>query len=425
MPNGSTTGPLSGLRLAVVDLLFSWPPNGGADVDLFHVMRGLAEAGASLQLYCLHVTGSWERGRITAPDQLPCPVHVIECSRNALCADFLAQTLEAQFRIWSPDLVLLAHGFTLKPLLLERLGSSWPVISRYYAHEMACLRDPKRFLNGAPCPRHCLRDAVPCGECATSHLMSGIRSGRWNAWTEEFVASGAWRAEWVETAKRGIRAAAALVVSNTELAREAKHFHPNVFVVPGGANVSDFSFRSEPFRASTDPFRIFMPGRCDDPTKGLQVFREAAALLVQRGFVLDCCCTHPDPAWSEPPVRSLGWLTKEETAEAYSSTHIVVVPSVWHEPFGLVAVEAMAAGKPVVASRSGGLADIIVDGETGLLVPPGDPRCLAEAIARLLSDPNIRNSMGIAGRQRVEEHYDWHAVIRRHYIPLLTGLVGK
>ncbi|HOQ89417.1 MAG TPA: glycosyltransferase, partial [Candidatus Hydrogenedentes bacterium] len=95
------------------------------------------------------------------------------------------------------------------------------------------------------------------------------------------------------------------------------------------------------------------------------------------------------------------------------------------EPFGLVAVEAMAAGKPVVASRSGGLADIIVDGETGLLVPPGDPRCLAEAIARLLSDPNIRNSMGIAGRQRVEEHYDWHAVIRRHYIPLLTGLVGK
>jgi len=81
-----------------------------------------------------------------------------------------------------------------------------------------------------------------------------------------------------------------------------------------------------------------------------------------------------------------------------------VVPSTWPEPFGQVAVEAMAAGKPVVASSVGGLRDIVVDGETGLLVPRGDADSLRSAIARLLDDAPLRDRLGQAGRDRARRY---------------------
>lgn len=80
---------------------------------------------------------------------------------------------------------------------------------------------------------------------------------------------------------------------------------------------------------------------------------------------------------------------------------MAVVPSLL-EPFGLVAIEAMAYGRPVVASRTGGLAEIVVDGETGRLVPPGDPQALAQALEELLGDPRRALWMGEAGRLRFE-----------------------
>jgi glycosyltransferase involved in cell wall biosynthesis len=87
-------------------------------------------------------------------------------------------------------------------------------------------------------------------------------------------------------------------------------------------------------------------------------------------------------------------------AGAWRRCLIGLVPSAWAEPFGLVAVEAMQAGRPVIASAAGGLADIVVDGETGLLTPPGDPAALAAALRRLLADKALREAMGEAGRRR-------------------------
>ena len=415
------TPPLAGLRLAIVDLLFCWPPNGGADVDLFHVIDGLVRAGAALNLFVLHLMGSWERGRLTRPDTLPCPVRRLEYTPEDLNPDIRGAALDRHLHAWSPQVVLLGHGFTLKPLIAERLAKHWPVLIRYYAHEMACLRDARRFKDGVPCPLNALRDTDTCRQCALEHLAPAIRSGQWNAWIEEFVAAGAWRKTWLDAAIQGIGQAAGVIVSNSELARQARTFNPTVYVIPGGTQVRDIPWTAEPPLADGFPPKVLMPGRCDDPAKGLTIFREAAAKLTERGIRADFCCTHPDPLWSEPPVRSLGWLTPAETIRACAEAQIVVVPSIWHEPFGLVAVEAMAAGRPVVASRSGGLADIIADGETGVLVPPGDPAALADAIARLIEDPDTRARMGAAGRRRAEQGYDWDVVIERHYVPVLSG----
>jgi glycosyltransferase involved in cell wall biosynthesis len=96
-----------------------------------------------------------------------------------------------------------------------------------------------------------------------------------------------------------------------------------------------------------------------------------------------------------------------ELAEWYRRADIFVFPSLWHEPFGVPPIEAMASGLPVVATRSGALPEIVVEGETGLLVERGDAHELAQALIDLIEDRARRLRMGEAGRNRVLQHFTW------------------
>jgi D-inositol-3-phosphate glycosyltransferase len=91
-----------------------------------------------------------------------------------------------------------------------------------------------------------------------------------------------------------------------------------------------------------------------------------------------------------------------------SADAVVCVP--WYEPFGIVPLEAMACGVPVVASAVGGLTDTVVDGVTGVLVPPRRPAALAAALRDLLADPHRRRSLGAAGVERARRRYRWSRV---------------
>lgn len=92
----------------------------------------------------------------------------------------------------------------------------------------------------------------------------------------------------------------------------------------------------------------------------------------------------------------------DDVAAVWAATDIAVVPSTDPEPFGMVAVEAMACGVPVVAADHGGLPEIVEHGTTGLLVAPGSPQDLSHALARLISDPELRAAMGRNGKARAE-----------------------
>jgi len=119
-------------------------------------------------------------------------------------------------------------------------------------------------------------------------------------------------------------------------------------------------------------------------------------------------------------------LPRDEVIELYSHAAVFCCPSVY-EPFGIINLEAMACGTPVVATATGGIPEVVVDGETGLLVPleqagggsfePADParfsHDLAAAINRLISDAPLRERMGAAGRRRVEELFSWGAIAQR------------
>jgi glycosyltransferase involved in cell wall biosynthesis len=108
---------------------------------------------------------------------------------------------------------------------------------------------------------------------------------------------------------------------------------------------------------------------------------------------------------------------------------VCVLPSVLDtrgdtEGLGVVLLEAMNHGTPVIASRVGGIPDIVEDGVSGLLVPPGDADALAAALRRLRDDPALARRLGEAGRRRLREQFSWPAIVQR-WLDLYTGLVTR
>jgi glycosyltransferase involved in cell wall biosynthesis len=138
------------------------------------------------------------------------------------------------------------------------------------------------------------------------------------------------------------------------------------------------------------------------PDKGAQVLLQAYAELdTQVPLVLIGRPLLAGLAEHLPPnVILLGRWPHDMVMEAWRRCTIGLVPSIVAETFGIVALEAMYMGKPVIAARSGGLTDVVVDGETGFLVPPGDPQALRNAMQFLLDNPLQRARMGALARQR-------------------------
>jgi glycosyltransferase involved in cell wall biosynthesis len=154
------------------------------------------------------------------------------------------------------------------------------------------------------------------------------------------------------------------------------------------------------------------------PEKGVDVLLRAFALVSWGGLLI---------AGDGPERESLGRLAADlgiasrvtftgrlpqaEIERRFRGAWVQVVPSLWPEPFGRVAVEAMMRGSAVIASDTGGLSEVVEDGQTGLLVPRGDVDSLASALDRILGDRSIAQRMGQAGRRRAEALFDEDAWI--------------
>ena len=184
------------MRVALLDLLFSWPPHGGADVDVYHVASELCRLGYDIHVFFMQENSGWERGR-AVPSDLPFPSSRLDFSRDEFTAASVVSRFRDAMRHFGPDAVLLMQGYFLKTPLILAL-SSYPVISRCYAHETACHKDILRFRDGAPCTRAYADTPEECRRCAAAHLSGQIRSASCTAWTQEYLAAKAWSADYLQ-----------------------------------------------------------------------------------------------------------------------------------------------------------------------------------------------------------------------------------
>jgi glycosyltransferase involved in cell wall biosynthesis len=118
---------------------------------------------------------------------------------------------------------------------------------------------------------------------------------------------------------------------------------------------------------------------------------------------------------------SIGFIPHTELAVRYAGATMLVNPSLI-ETFGMTLIEAMAAGLPVIGTRTGGMVEVVDDAVTGFLVPSNDPRALAAAICALLREPERAKAMGVAGRSRVLQHFTWERVIASYETLVLRAM---
>jgi MMP alpha-(1->4)-mannosyltransferase len=186
-----------------------------------------------------------------------------------------------------------------------------------------------------------------------------------------------------------------------------------VRVIPVGVETDIFRPSSLP----RVPGRIVAVSSSDSPMKGARVLLEAVAKLRTERDVELVVVGRPradgpvaravDELGIADAVRFVTGLTDPALAELFASAEVAVVPSLY-EGFSIPAVEAMACGTPLVASRGGALPEVV--GDCGVLVEPGNPSDLAGALGALLDDEPRRRALGTAGRRRAEDRFTWRAM---------------
>jgi glycosyltransferase involved in cell wall biosynthesis len=192
-----------------------------------------------------------------------------------------------------------------------------------------------------------------------------------------------------------LRRARLVICASNALAQAARELGASeVRVIPSGVDVPPY------VREEAVPPEVLFAGRLS-AEKGILELVEAAdgMKLVVAG---------DGPLRSRVP-GALGFVPHHALGPLYERAAVVACPS-HREGFGVVCAEAMAYGRPVVAGAVGGLLDLVVDGETGLLVPPRDVPALRAALARLLGDRDLRRRLGEGARERIRLHFSWPAV---------------
>lgn len=200
-----------------------------------------------------------------------------------------------------------------------------------------------------------------------------------------------------------------------------------ISVVPCGVDLSRFRPKG-PAEARGRQWRLVTVGRLV-PRKGLDLVITALAQLVADGIDAELVIVGgsggAESIGADPEATRLqrladelgvaervdlrGQVSRDAMPPLLRSADAVVCTP-WYEPFGIVPLEAMACGIPVIASSVGGLIDTVVDGVTGVHVPPRDPEAIATALSSLLSDEERLVSLGVAGRRRVASRFTWEQV---------------
>ena len=227
-----------------------------------------------------------------------------------------------------------------------------------------------------------------------------------------------------------------IAVSEAARTTLVEHMGGDAVLIPNGVTVSRYEKASPLPGWPGEGGVLGFLGRMEEPRKGLDVLLRAFELLAAQRTGLRLLVAGPgdlDEVRAKVPeaIRDrlilLGRVTQEDKARFYHSVDVFCAPNTGGESFGVVLVEAMAAGAPIVASDLDAFQLVLRDGRAGELFPAGDPAALAAAAARLLDDPSLRARLSAAATDAVRA-YDWPMVARdvvKVYEAVVPSVVGK
>lgn len=225
-----------------------------------------------------------------------------------------------------------------------------------------------------------------------------------------------WLAAWGPVVRPWLeRIAGRIAVSDFARRLQVEHLGGDAVIIPNGVQVAAFAEGPRLPAAEHDGPTVGFLGRYDEPRKGLPVLLEAMRAVVRElpgARLLVAGRGDPDELRAlvgpdlEPAVTLLGELDEADKAAFLRTVDVYCAPNLMGESFGVVLVEAMAAGAPVVAADLDAFARVLADGSAGVLVRRGDATALAGVLVDLLGDPDRRAGLTAAGRERAAD-FDW------------------
>ena len=233
-----------------------------------------------------------------------------------------------------------------------------------------------------------------------------------------------WLAAWGPVVRPWLeRISGRIAVSDFARRVQVEHLGGDAVIIPNGVHVDAFADGPTlPGSArGVDGPTIGFVGRYLEPRKGLPVLLEALRTVVREhpgARLLIAGRGDADELWQlvgddlRPHVALLGEVSEADKAAFLRSVDVYCAPNLLGESFGVILIEAMAAGAPIVASDLDAFARVLEDGEAGVLVRRGDPAALGRALCHLLADPARRAELSAAG-SRAAEAYDWQVLARR------------
>ncbi len=419
-------------RIAFVDLTFNWPPVGGCWIDAYHVMAGLQDHGAEVCLFTPDFASYYPRGVIG--EALPFPYVKIPFNRFTFNFKTVIQRFRKAVNRFHPDLIFLMDGYFMKNHLLTAFGPERCFL-RFYSYELLCINlHYYRYRENRICDQGYMQNPLECHRCWFRRVPAAVRGlqiavGQKDRhpvlhFSQEYLASGAFSESYRQKLLGNLSRLRGAIVYNEFMRDRLKPYINEISMIPSGVDIQAFSPNSFPVgdgqNETNRSVKIFLPGRANDALKGLPILLQAGEILDREGLSFEIHYTAAlDCPTAKPWLVNRQWVNQEILPQLYREMDIVVVPSIWIEPFGITALEGMSSGLPVVASRIGGLAQTTIHDVTGLLVEPNDPQALADALRRLIQNPDLRRSMGQAGRIRAMEQYDWNRIVDRDYVPMI------
>jgi len=403
-------------RIAIIDLVYNFPLGGGASVDIHEIGKRLVKDDHEV---CFFLPNYDYHGVSEEIETLvPYKVKRVNFSLMNFNKFQAGKVFLDEIETYMPDHVFITDGWSMKCHIINALSSYNPIV-RFYCYEMVCLNLFGFFTTD---DKLCKKDYIEedrasfdeCVQCANE--KADRLAFEKLKFKHEFINSHAFRPSYKKAIKKALVNASVIIVYNDFLAEKLRRYNKDVRITPSGIDCSRFK---PGFLNKDDKVNIFMAGRVNDKLKGFESLREACELLSRKTDKFRLYITS-NLYFKESYIRSTGWLSQKELAEIYQYMDICVVPSVWQEPFGIVALEAMASGKPVVVTNVGGLKTIPEDSISGFIVEPDSPKELAEKLEILIKDPEMCRNMGIAGRKRAEELYDWDYLYDKHYSKLFS-----
>ncbi len=404
-------------RVAIVSLLFNWPSTGGGTIHTLETARFLQRAGYQVSHFYVK-SAAWDVGRMDEPLDYSTQPILWEPSEDGLAQ--LQRQLRKGIETFAPDFVILTDSWTMKPRLAEAV-EGYRFFLRLAAQECLCPLNNVRMLVDdqgriSRCPRHQLATPQICRDCITAREgLSGVLHQR------ERELAGFGTPEYDRALRWSFSTAEAVLVVNPLIEAMVSPFAKRTRVVPSGFDPDRFPWPwpEEQQTRDNERIKILFAGLPQELMKGFPILHAACERLWEIRQDFELWITDDPVGQRDHFTKAIGWQSQADLPQVLRQSDLLVFPTVAEEALGRTAVEAMAVGRPVVASRIGGLPWTISDGGTGLLFEPGNAVDLAEKLTQLLDDPVLREQLGRNGRQRFETEFVWKAIVDRHYRPLL------